>query len=164
MASGLRWIKEHFGSDIWVLVHDAARPLVRVDDIERLMQSVEVESAIGGLLGVPAVDTLKQVGTGNLVGRTIDRELVWMAMTPQMFQAGPLLDAIDAAMSEKLPLTDESSAMELADFQPLMVECHRDNIKITHPQDIALSEHLMDTANKKTTSTMPVSSADDTPS
>lgn len=143
VKAGLEWIVRHSGEDTWVLVHDAARPLVEPSDCLQLVEQVITSGCDGGLLGVPAIETIKRVAKNQRVLETVDREQIWLAMTPQMFRAGPLLDAITNAMDLGVAVTDEASAMEMAGYQPLIVEGRRDNLKITHPDDIALAEHLL---------------------
>jgi 2-C-methyl-D-erythritol 4-phosphate cytidylyltransferase len=122
----------------WVLVHDAARPCVRRDDIRALMSGVEADSD-GGLLGVPVADTMKRVAADGRVTATVDRGGLWHALTPQMFRLEALRAALRQAIAANSLVTDEASAMELAGYRPLMVQGHRDNIKITLPADLALA-------------------------
>jgi 2-C-methyl-D-erythritol 4-phosphate cytidylyltransferase len=122
----------------WVLVHDAARPCVRRDDIRALMESVAAGSD-GGLLGVQVADTMKRVAADGRVSATVDRAGLWHALTPQMFRLEALRAALRQAIAADSLVTDEASAMELAGYRPLMVQGHRDNIKITLPADLALA-------------------------
>jgi 2-C-methyl-D-erythritol 4-phosphate cytidylyltransferase len=122
----------------WVLVHDAARPCVRRDDIRTLMTGVGADSD-GGLLGVPVADTMKRVAADGRVATTVDRGGLWHALTPQMFRLEPLRAALRQAIATHSLVTDEASAMELAGYRPLMVQGHRDNIKITLPADLELA-------------------------
>lgn len=122
----------------WVLVHDAARPCLRADDVASLINSLTDDDS-GGLLGVPVADTMKQVGANGRVERTVDREGLWHALTPQMFRLGTLRSALRQALSAGQQVTDEAAAMELAGHRPRMVQGHRDNIKITLPADLALA-------------------------
>ncbi len=128
--------------DEWVLVHDAARPCVRVDDIERLAFAVRGHS-VGGLLGIPLSDTVKRVDREGAVIRTVDRQGLWRALTPQMFRLRLLHDALSAATVAGELVTDEASAMELAGYSPLMVEGGADNIKVTRPADLAMADFFL---------------------
>jgi len=123
----------------WVLVHDAARPCVRTVDLHKLIESLSGHP-VGGLLGVPAHDTMKRTDTDGAVQATVVRENLWHAQTPQMFRLGPLRDVLEAALRDGYEVTDEASAMEHAGVQPQMVEGHADNIKITRPEDLPLAE------------------------
>jgi 2-C-methyl-D-erythritol 4-phosphate cytidylyltransferase len=122
----------------WVLVHDAARPCVRRDDICALLSGVSADSD-GGLLGVPVADTMKRVAADGRVAATVDRAGLWHALTPQMFRLEPLRAALRQAIIANSLVTDEASAMEMAGYRPLMIQGHRDNIKITLPVDLALA-------------------------
>jgi 2-C-methyl-D-erythritol 4-phosphate cytidylyltransferase len=126
----------------WVLVHDAARPCVRVDDVIVLIETL-AEDACGGLLGVPVADTMKHLGADGRVAGTVDRQDLWHAQTPQMFRLGPLQSALEQALAQGWLVTDEAAAMEMAGFRPCMVQGHADNIKITVPSDLALAEFYL---------------------
>ena|SRR5690554_94564 len=122
-------------SDDWVLVHDAARPLLERDDLDRLLSRL-ADDPVGGLLAVPARDTLKQIDASGRVVKTIDRSVIWQALTPQMFKLGQLQRALADALQTEVVVTDESSAMEWAGFSPQVVEGRSSNIKITRPEDL----------------------------
>lgn len=123
----------------WVLVHDAARPCVTHNDIDKLIEQC-IENDLGGLLAAQVVDTIKQNSQGSdTVGSTIDRSNLWHAFTPQMYKTVELKQAIKQAIKQGLDITDESSAIELAGLPSLLILGRRDNIKITRPEDIALA-------------------------
>lgn len=128
--------------DDWVLVHDAARPCVRQDDISQLIERCQ-SHPVGGILAVPVKDTIKQSNQNSLVSKTVDRESLWHAQTPQMFRLGMLRDALEQALADGVSITDEASALEHAGQQPLLVEGHADNIKITRPEDLSLAEFYL---------------------
>lgn len=139
VLNGLGALARHAAPDDWVLVHDAARPCVRREDIDRLLTRLDTH-AVGGLLGMPVADTVKRVGQDGTVSATVDRRELWRALTPQLFRYRLLLDALQAALDRGGVVTDESSAMEIAGHRPQMVEGRADNIKITRPEDLALAE------------------------
>jgi 2-C-methyl-D-erythritol 4-phosphate cytidylyltransferase len=126
----------------WVLVHDAARPCLRQDDINSLMESL-AEHPVGGLLGVPVRDTMKRTDSAGATTETVARDGLWHAYTPQMFRLGVLSQALHSAIDNKLMVTDDASAIELAGMQPQMIEGHDDNIKITRPQDLELASFYL---------------------
>lgn len=126
----------------WVLVHDAARPCLHQEHLCRLITSLE-DDAVGGILGVPAQDTLKRVDSERHIEATLDRQRVWLAQTPQMFRLGPLREALRGAMARGARVTDEAGAMELAGLHPRMVEGGTDNLKVTRPADLRLAEFLL---------------------
>jgi 2-C-methyl-D-erythritol 4-phosphate cytidylyltransferase len=123
----------------WALVHDAARPCLRSEDIDRMID-VLTEHPVGGILAVPVRDTMKRASDSNDITGTVDRRALWHALTPQMFRIGPLASAIEAALAQGVTVTDEAQAMELTGQAPLLVEGHPDNIKVTQPQDLELAE------------------------
>ncbi|MEX1197004.1 MAG: 2-C-methyl-D-erythritol 4-phosphate cytidylyltransferase [Pseudohongiellaceae bacterium] len=137
VINGLLSLAGRAAEDDWVLIHDAARPCVRVADMQRLLQAVEYHP-VGGLLAVPVADTLKRGNAANAVLETVDRSGLWAAQTPQLFRYGPLRDALSAGTGDK-PVTDEASAMENAGHEPLLVVGSPDNIKITWPPDLHLA-------------------------
>ncbi len=136
--NGLKALREQAAHDDWVLVHDAARPCLRVEDIEHLIDSLQSHS-IGGILGLPVADTMKRSDSQGTIIDTVSRENLWRALTPQMFRFGMLYDALDRANQSNALITDEASAIEWAGYAPRMVEGHADNIKITQPQDLTLA-------------------------
>lgn len=126
----------------WVLVHDAVRPCVQVSDIQNLI-AVLAEHPVGGLLGAPLDNTIKQVDEEQRVTGTANRSLLWNALTPQMFRYRILVDALQQAVDASRPVTDEASAVELAGQQPLMVAGDKYNLKITHEGDLALAGFIL---------------------
>ncbi len=139
VLNGLLALAERAAPQDWVLVHDAARPCVRREDIDTLMTQLQ-DHAVGGLLGIAVADTMKRTDAQGNVVATVQREGLWRALTPQMFRYGMLLQALRAALEQGRLVTDEAAAVEIAGYQPRMVEGHADNIKITRPQDLALAE------------------------
>ena len=141
VAAGLQMLRERgAGADDWVLVHDAARCLLRPDWVQRLIEAC-LDDAVGGLLALPLADTLKQVAQGR-AQRTIDRADKWLAQTPQMFRLGLLQDALARAGDG---VTDEASAIEAMGLQPLLVRGELENLKVTWPADFALAARLLET-------------------
>ena len=126
----------------WILVHDAARCCILPEKVQTLLQTLASDE-VGGILGVPASDTLKQVNSEQKILTTLDRQTVWQAQTPQMFRFSLLRDALQQAQHYERAITDEASAVELAGFESSMVMGHHDNIKITHPEDLAIAAAIM---------------------
>ena len=142
VLNGLDHLAGTAGDNDWVLVHDAARPCVRQQDIEMLMTTLE-NDPVGGLLGMPVADTMKQVDAEGEVIQTVERNGLWRALTPQMFRLGPLRDALQQAIASGVMVTDDAAAMEMLGFRPHMVKGHADNIKITRPGDLQLAEFYL---------------------
>lgn len=130
------------GTEDWVMVHDAVRPCVRGDDIDRLI--LEGGShAVGGVLGMPVRDTMKRVDRSGNIEDTVSRDRLWHAFTPQMFRLGALTSALNGAIADGIAVTDEAQAMERAGAYARMVKGHADNIKITTPQDLVFAEQCL---------------------
>ncbi|MDG2325852.1 MAG: 2-C-methyl-D-erythritol 4-phosphate cytidylyltransferase [Halioglobus sp.] len=122
----------------WVLVHDAARPGLRIADVQRLIAAV-IAKGEGGILAEPVVDTVKLGDAVGRVEKTLDRSALWRAQTPQMFQLGELISALEAASQRGLAVTDEASAMELAGQPVQLVSGSPANLKVTVPEDLELA-------------------------
>jgi len=137
----------------WVLVHDVARPCVRVADIRLLIETL-AGHPVGGLLATPVSATLKRVGsshhpaatmmnTAGAVIETVSREHLWAAATPQMFRYGLLVKALQGCRDAGISPTDEAGAIECLGLQAEIIEGHSDNLKITHGADLALAEAIL---------------------
>lgn len=145
VCAGLRAIIAEAGPDSWALVHDAARPCLHPDSLTTLINSLKTH-AVGGLLAVPARDTLKRarIDSGGVeVCETLDRREIWQAQTPQMFRAGVLLAAYESALAAGLVPTDEAAAVEQQGLVPQLIEGRPDNLKITTPADLRLADFLL---------------------
>lgn len=128
----------------WVLVHDAARCLVRHEWVDRLIDACW-DDEVGGLLAVPVADTLKREAGGR-VASTVDREGLWAAQTPQMFKLGLLTQALESALSRgdtAAAITDEASAVEALGLHPRLVMGDADNFKLTWPADFERAQRLL---------------------
>ena len=134
----------------WVLVHDAARPCLAEEDLERLLTSVQSDP-LGGLLATPAADTLKRSSGGPpaeaagvvAVAQTVDRSALWRALTPQMFRYGRLCTALDAAHAAGRFPTDEAEALEWQGAHPRLICGAAGNLKITTPDDLVLAGAIL---------------------
>ena len=128
----------------WALVHDAARPCVTHQDITKLINRVLQEDK-GGILAMPLSDTIKQADTNNpdTINHSVDRTYLWGAATPQLFNAGELKACLNRALNNHVAITDEASAIEYCGGHPLLIECRRDNIKITCPEDLNLARYYL---------------------
>jgi len=127
-----------------VLVHDAVRPLIDAATIERTIDAVEQHGA--AIVGLPAVDTIKQVertAHGALVTSTIPREFVVLAQTPQGFRYGLLQKAFAEANEDGFVGTDEASVVERAGLPVAVVHGSQVNLKITQPGDLELAEFYL---------------------
>lgn len=127
----------------WVLVHDAARCLIRAEAVDALIDAC-LGDPVGGLLALPVADTLKRAHAGR-VSATIDRAQTWQAQTPQMFRLGLLREALASATAQGTQVTDEASAIEAQGHAPRLVRGDLENFKLTFPPDFELAERLLRT-------------------
>ena len=136
IRNGLQALHGSVALDDWVLVHDAARPGLDAELIERLIVETG-EHPAGGLLALPVVDTVKRSVAGEVA--TVSRDGLWLAQTPQMFRYRLLVRALDAA-TDPSAVTDDASAVEALGLAPKLVEGHPRNLKVTLPADIRIAE------------------------
>ena len=141
--NGILAVQDAVDADDWLLVHDAARPCLPRQDLERLLAECGADE-IGGILALPIADTVKMAGKdegGALrVAGTEDRAQLWLAQTPQMFRAGLLARALKQARGA---VTDEASAVEQLGLKPRLVAGSRENLKVTFPEDLAIAESIL---------------------
>jgi 2-C-methyl-D-erythritol 4-phosphate cytidylyltransferase len=145
VLNGLKAIAEHVAEGDWVLVHDAARPCLARELLDRLLAEL-ADDEIGGLLAVPVADTLKREGQGGRVDHTEPRAGLWRAQTPQMFRFGLLRKAMQA-MGVQLP-TDEAQAVEFLGYSPKLVMGDGHNLKVTYPEDLVMAELILKESEK----------------
>ena len=137
--NGLGTLRNRVGDDLIALVHDAARPLVSHRDLGRVIAAARKHSC-GAILAAPVADTLKLQNDRDEIARTVSRERLWHALTPQAFHLQPLLDALKSAIDDGLEVTDDASALEARGRAPALVAGSPQNIKITRPEDLRLAE------------------------
>jgi 2-C-methyl-D-erythritol 4-phosphate cytidylyltransferase len=136
VKNGLAALHGIVGDHDWILVHDAARPGLNAGLIERLITRTG-NHAVGGLLALPVVDTVKRDVAGQV--DTISRDGLWLAQTPQMFRYQLLQKALGAVV-DPATITDDASAVEALGLAPLLVEGHPCNLKVTRPDDVRIAE------------------------
>ncbi|MFV0574972.1 MAG: 2-C-methyl-D-erythritol 4-phosphate cytidylyltransferase [Vibrio sp.] len=152
VLSGLQYLTQeslatgsNTDENIWVLVHDAARPCLTHADVTQLIEQC-LAANNGGILASPVRDTMKRAmvtDSVNCIDHTVDRNHLWHALTPQMFPLFELESALSDALANQAEITDEASAMERLGQQPLLVQGRSDNIKITQPEDLALAAFFL---------------------
>lgn len=142
VLNGLRVLADTVDENDWVLVHDVARPCVRISDIYKMMDAL-ADHPVGGILAMPVRDTMKRGDNEGNIIETVDRNHLWHALTPQMFRLGVLKRSLESALEKGALVTDEASAMELAGHIPKLVEGARDNIKVTFKSDLALARFYL---------------------
>ncbi|MCZ7619064.1 MAG: 2-C-methyl-D-erythritol 4-phosphate cytidylyltransferase [Myxococcota bacterium] len=123
----------------WVAVHDAARPLLRAEQVGRVLDAAARTGA--ALLAVPVRDTLKRVDAGRITA-TLDRSETWAAQTPQVFRLSLLRTALAKADADGFVGTDEAQLVERLGVPVAVVEGDVRNLKITWPEDLELAEAI----------------------
>lgn len=139
VTNGLLAMSSETEGDDWILVHDAARPGLTHDLLDKLIAFVK-DDAVGGLLALPMVDTIKRSDGHGRAEMTVERSALWSAQTPQMFRHAQLLQALQQAQQQAKQITDEASAIEAMGHRPKLVEGSARNFKVTLPQDLLLAE------------------------
>ena len=142
VLNGLTAIADEVAGQDWILVHDAARPCLSRDLLDKLLDEVS-EDPVGGILAAPVADTLKREGEARRIRETVPREGLWGAQTPQMFHHGLLRRALEHAGTQ---VTDEASAIEALGLSPRLVEGDITNLKVTFPRDLELAAWLLSRA------------------
>ena len=138
--NGLLAARDAIAVEDWVLVHDAARPCLSANALQRLIHEVGSDDA-GGLLAVPVADTLKRADGERRVVTTERREGLWQAQTPQMFRYGLLIEALRRC--GPATVTDEAGAIERLGLTPKLVMGEARNLKVTYPEDLELAALIL---------------------
>lgn len=128
----------------WVAIHDGARPLLSLQLLDRLFAARDGSDAL--VTAIPAIDTIKQVGQGGVISKTLDRSTIWLAQTPQLFRYGLIRQAHDEAAKAGFVGTDDASLLEWLGVAVQVVSGDVANIKITQPADLALAAWLLQAA------------------
>ncbi|MBI4238824.1 MAG: 2-C-methyl-D-erythritol 4-phosphate cytidylyltransferase [Deltaproteobacteria bacterium] len=124
-----------------IAVHDVARPLIRPALIDECVRIAAVRG--GCIVGMPAQDTVKAVNAEGLIERTVPRETVWLAQTPQAFSLGVLRRAVEHAQRAALTVTDEAAMVEAIGEPVAVVRGDVSNLKITTPADLLMAEAVL---------------------
>lgn len=133
----LEWVPEAAER---VIVHDAARPLVTAELIDRALDAVTPEQGV--VTAIPIADTVKQVGSEGVVESTPDRGAFWRAQTPQVFPRALLVAAYEAVDSDD-PATDDAAVVERHGGRVVVVDGDPANLKVTEPADVIIAEALL---------------------
>lgn len=127
-----------------VIVHDAARPLVRRKLMEGSLGALQQWECAAVVCAIPVTETVKETGEGDRVLATLERRHLWAVQTPQVFHGGQLAAAFDRVDSEYLArVTDEAQLVEDAGGDVRIFRSHPENIKVTTAVDLALAELLL---------------------
>jgi 2-C-methyl-D-erythritol 4-phosphate cytidylyltransferase len=134
--------------DDWVIVHDAARPCIQPGMIQMMLEEL-ADSAVGGILAQPLSDTVKQADATGAIDKTLPRERLWRAQTPQVFRYRALLEALRNVAQGGVCATDEAMAMERMGHRPRLIEGPASNIKVTFPEDLTLATWYLEQATER---------------
>ena len=129
--------KEH------ILIHDAARPCLRLIDVQNFLKTFSSTKADGMIFAKPSTDTLKSSKDGKVIDNTVDRSLFWEAQTPQIFKFQKLSEAYRSYRGDLSKVTDESSLFDNKKENIILFESPSNNMKITSPGDLQLAEQLI---------------------
>lgn len=148
VLNGLNYLSQIASEDDWVLVHDAARPCVDLASLQHLVDTATSQN-VSAILATPVRDTLKKsLEFESTIEKTVSRENIWQAQTPQMSKIGVLKRAIEKALATDMMITDEASALEFVGEKVTMVQGRADNIKITYPDDLMLAQLILKAQTK----------------
>jgi len=138
VGAGLDVLAASAQDEDWILVHDAARPCLSAEMLRQLIDALQTDP-VGGILAVPVADTLKFGNADGRIGRTVPRDNLWQAQTPQMFRYGILRRALAASRQ----VTDEAGAVEALGMAPRLVVGDSRNLKVTYPADLDMAERIL---------------------
>ncbi|MGE5636640.1 MAG: 2-C-methyl-D-erythritol 4-phosphate cytidylyltransferase [Nocardioidaceae bacterium] len=124
------------------VVHDAARPLVTLELVERCVAALE-PGWEGAIAAAAMTDTVKEAGPDGRVARTLDRSTLWRVQTPQVFRADVLRRALDRPVEELAAATDDAALVESLGGAVRVVEAPPENLKVTRPADLRVAEALL---------------------
>ncbi|WP_166168389.1 2-C-methyl-D-erythritol 4-phosphate cytidylyltransferase [Acinetobacter sp. SA01] len=142
VLNALSYIEAFANEEDWVLVHDAARPCVTQDCLQSLVNTA-IQENCSAILAIPVRDTLKYVAQANTIAKTVSRDHLWQAQTPQISRLGILKYAIEKALQDGMTITDEGSALEYVGEPVKVVQGRSDNIKITYADDLELARLIL---------------------
>jgi 2-C-methyl-D-erythritol 4-phosphate cytidylyltransferase len=125
----------------YVAVHDAARPLITPEQIERTFEQCRVQGAAA--LAQPVNDTLKRADANLVINGSVDRHQLYAMQTPQVFARKLIEDAYHAVYAENISVTDEVSAVEWLGKKVALVLDNDFNFKITYPRDLLIAEFVL---------------------
>jgi 2-C-methyl-D-erythritol 4-phosphate cytidylyltransferase len=124
-----------------VVIHDAVRPFVTEDLIERSIEAAR--KGAGAIVAVPMKETVKEVEPDGHILRTLDRSRLWLAQTPQTFRRALLQEAYRKAECDRFHATDDAAVMEHVGEKIVIVPGRWDNIKITTAEDLQMAEAIL---------------------
>lgn len=141
VLNALHYLTTIASDEDYILVHDAARPCVSAENLKDLVEYCMLRDT-SAILAIPVRDTLK-FASDQHIQKTVSRDYLWQAQTPQIAKLGTLRHAIENALADQINITDEASALEYAGVSVDVVQGRSDNIKITYPDDLELARLIL---------------------
>ena len=141
VANALKTLSDMAADDDWVIVHDAVRPCLLTQDLIKMLKEIETEPA-GGIAVMPVSDTIKTV-EGDYINKTLKREELLRAATPQIFRYGVLCTAMEYVKKNNIVPSDEATAVSHIGKPIKAIVCDHTNIKLTYPSDKTVIESLL---------------------
>lgn len=142
VLAGLHHLRQYAYDDDYVLVHDAARPCLHPAQIAQILDFCQ-SGQQAAIVAVPVRDTLKKANNDQMIEKTIDRQQLWQAQTPQIVKYSILFNALENAIAENILVTDEASALEHLNIPVHLIVGRSDNIKITYAEDLDLARLIL---------------------
>ena len=139
VLKGLEFLSKWAAKEDWVMVHDAVRPCVGLDDINLLIEQA-MQFKCSAILASSVIDTVKKINSQSQIVSTLDRDDLMLALTPQLFPVKLLQQALKSSIDRNILSTDESAAVEMLGEKPLIVKGCRSNIKITTAEDLKIAK------------------------
>lgn len=134
-------VKELRSKEGLVCIHDGARPFISFLNMDNLIKEAFAHN--GAICAVKAKNTIKQVGPGNFIEKTLDRSLLWEMQTPQIVPIPKLLEGFKISKENNIPVTDDAQLVELTGTSVKLVEGSNFNIKITTNEDLLFAEAIL---------------------
>ena len=139
VLSSLLEINKQIDENDWVMVHDAARIGITEFMINQFIREVSTNK-VGGIVAIPVTDTVKKINKKLEVIGTRDRDVLWLAQTPQMFRNKILKKALKNFQGTP---TDEAEAVEALGLKPKLFKGNAQNFKITYPEDLVRAQNAL---------------------
>ncbi|SDB85090.1 2-C-methyl-D-erythritol 4-phosphate cytidylyltransferase [Acinetobacter marinus] len=140
--AALKYLESYADANDYILVHDAARPCLHVDQLRNIEKFCQTGQN-AAIIAVPVRDTLKKSKANQQIESTVDRTGLWQAQTPQIIKYSILYRALQHATQHQLHVTDEASALEQLNSPIQLIEGRMDNLKITYPQDLDFAKLVL---------------------
>lgn len=137
---GVKKAIELFGKNFWIIVHDAVRPCLKLKDISKIISN---NNKTGAVLAYRTCNTVKYSSNNSTIDYSIQRKLIWHAVTPQLFPSYLLFSCLKTIIKNNIIITDESSALEYCGYFPKIISGESSNIKITYLEDLYLANFYL---------------------